>query len=140
MGWILGIYTKKGLLWLDGLCMLISIYCLGTDPQLTHWHLLIANSPLVVNGIVLTLLSPSFHAHRYSDFHTLHHDLKTFCPSELFPPIPKKIYFGRSQTRTVAQQRMKELEGYLQVMPVSQITKENFLPCREGGAFIPGYR
>ena len=29
--------------------------------------------------------------------------------------MPKKIYFGRSQTRNVAQQRMKELQSYLQV-------------------------
>ena len=52
---------------------------------------------------------------RYSEFHALDQELKTEFPEEKFPPMPKKIFFGRSQIRTVAQQRMKELQAYLQV-------------------------
>jgi len=38
--------------------------------------------------------------------------------------MPKKVFFGRSQTRSVAQQRMKDLQAYLQV-------------CRELSVCVP---
>ena len=53
---------------------------------------------------------------RYSDFHGLHQELKSTFSSAKFPPLPKKIFFGRSQTKAVAQQRMKDLQLYLQVV------------------------
>ena len=53
--------------------------------------------------------------HRYSDFSALHQELKSSFPEEQFPAMPKKVFFGRSQTRSVAQQRMKDLQTYLQV-------------------------
>lgn len=52
---------------------------------------------------------------RYSDFHSLHQALRcTFPDAKSLPGMPKKIYFGRSQTRNVAEQRMKDLQSYLQ--------------------------
>ena len=53
---------------------------------------------------------------RYSEFYALHQELKaTFCEVS-FPPMPKKIFFGRSQTKTVAYQRMGDLHQFLQVI------------------------
>ena len=82
-------------------------------------------SPRLENGrsVLIPLYTriitpPSFSlpaACRYSEFHSLHQALKCSFPDTKLTPMPKKIYFGRSQTRTVAKQRMKELESYLQV-------------------------
>lgn len=52
---------------------------------------------------------------RYSEFHSLQQELKAALPDHIkLPPLPKKIIFGRSQTKQVAQQRMMELQAYLQ--------------------------
>jgi hypothetical protein len=51
---------------------------------------------------------------RYSDFFELNQALQSEFPSLSFPPLPKKILFGRSQVQSVASKRMVELNAYLQ--------------------------
>ena len=36
-------------------------------------------------------------------------------PKESFPKLPKKIFLRRSQVRAVAEERMRQLQMYLQV-------------------------
>ena len=52
---------------------------------------------------------------RYSEFHSLHQKLRSSFPRQRLPALPRKILFGRSQVRAVAQQRMTELQRYLKV-------------------------
>ncbi|XP_062508238.1 uncharacterized protein LOC134184537 isoform X2 [Corticium candelabrum] len=51
---------------------------------------------------------------RYSDFFQLSQTLRSEFPQLSFPPLPKKILFGRSQVQSVAAKRMGELNTYLQ--------------------------
>lgn len=53
---------------------------------------------------------------RYSEFYRLNQELHSTYPNLRFPPFPKKIIFGRSQIRNVADKRMVELQTYLQVV------------------------
>lgn len=50
---------------------------------------------------------------RYSEFYTLHQQLKSDHPRRRLPTLPKRIVFGRSQIRAVASQRKVELQKYL---------------------------
>ena len=52
---------------------------------------------------------------RYSEFHSMHQKLRSTFPRHPLPSLPRKILFGRSQIRAVAQQRMTELQRYLKV-------------------------
>ena len=52
---------------------------------------------------------------RYSEFHSMHQKLRSSFPRHRLPAFPRKILFGRSQVRAVAQQRMTELQRYLKV-------------------------
>ena len=62
---------------------------------------------------VLKVISFAF---RYSEFYRLNQELRSTFPNLKFPPFPKKIIFGRSQVRNVADKRMVELQTYLQVI------------------------
>ena len=53
--------------------------------------------------------------YRYSEFYSLHQKLRSSFPRHRLPALPRKILFGRSQVRAVAQQRMTELQRYLKV-------------------------
>ena len=75
--------------------------------QLNYFSLFMFNTP--------SYLSFFLSFYRYSEWYSLNQTLRKAFPLEIFPPLPKKIFLGRSQKRTVAQQRMGELQQYLQV-------------------------
>lgn len=64
---------------------------------------------------VHTLFDSIFTCHSFSEFNSLHERMKVTFSTRVLPSLPKKIYFGRSQVRSVAKQRMKDLEIYIQV-------------------------
>ncbi len=69
---------------------------------------------ILFQGFVILVLI-MYDVYRYSDFYALHQELKATFQEVPFPPMPKKIFFGRSQTKNVAHLRLGDLNHFLQV-------------------------
>lgn len=63
----------------------------------------------------MTLIVLSSVCYRYDDFLTLHLELRSLFPTHKLPHLPKRKVLGRNETHTVAQQRMRVLQVYIQV-------------------------